>query len=135
MLPFMVLTAVLIIVDLYFGVRAANQRYINSKKEDDRVRPSKALRKTLAKVFEYMCWVILAASLSVTFQAEWINIVVMALVVGNEFISVLDNYLFLHNKKITGIWDAIMKILGKKVGEDLSDIKIEEIPAKKTRKK
>lgn len=127
MLPFLILTVVLVIVDLYFGVQAARLRYVKSGKEDDRVRPSKAIRKTVAKIFEYLCWVILSASLSVSFNAEWINLVVMALVVGNEFISVLDNYLFKHGKKVTGIWSALMKLVGKKVGEDLSDIKIEEI--------
>lgn len=127
MIPFLILTLVLVIVDLYFGVHASRVRFDKTGKEEDRVKPSRAFRKTLNKVFEYICWVILAASLSVTFEQGWINVVVMALVVGNEFISVLDNYLFVHGKKVTGLWSALLKVLGKKVGQDLSDIKIEEL--------
>lgn len=130
MLPFLVLTLILIIVDLYFGIEASNIRYKKSHREEDKVKPSKALRRTINKAFEYICWVILSASLTITFNAEWINIVVMALVVGNELLSVVDNYLFTRGKKIRGLWDVLMKIIGRKIDADLSDVKIEDIDGK-----
>lgn len=127
MVPFLILTAVLILVDLFFGVEAAAVRYRKHHKEEDRPRPSRAIRKTIGKVFEYLCWVILAASLSVSFDQEWISIAVMAFVVMNEIISVIDNYLCVHNKRITGLWPAFFRLLGKRLDADLSGVKVEEI--------
>lgn len=127
MLPFLILSVILIVVDLFFGVEAARKRYARTHAEDDRVRPSKALRKTTNKVFEYLCWVVLSASLSVTFDVQWLNYVVMGLVVGNEVLSVLDHYLFVRGKKITGLWEAILRILGKRLDADLEGIEIKDL--------
>ena len=124
MIPFLILSFILIIVDLIFGIEASKKRYQKSKNEVDRVRPSRALRKTVNKVFEYFCWIILSASLSVSFKVEWINLVVMAFIVANELISVADNYMYVHGKKIHGLSDFFLKLIGKKIDIDTSDIKI-----------
>ena len=124
MIPFLILSLILILVDLIFGIEASKKRYERSHSEIDRVRPSRALRKTINKIFEYACWVILSASLSVSFKVEWLNIAVMAFIVANEMISVIDNYMYVHDKKITGLREFFMKLLGKKMNIDTSDIKI-----------
>lgn len=124
MIPFLILSLILILVDLIFGIEASKKRYEHSHSEIDRVRPSRALRKTINKIFEYACWVILSASLSVSFKVEWLNIAVMAFIVANEMISVIDNYMYVHDKKITGLREFFMKLLGKKMNIDTSDIKI-----------
>lgn len=127
MLPFFILTFILVAVDLVFGIEASRKRYAREHQSDDRVRPSKAIRRTVNKVFEYTCWTILSATLAVTFDAEWINILVMGIVVANEFVSVLDNYLYCHGKKITGLWTVIMRVLGKKIDTDLEGLEITDI--------
>lgn len=127
MVPFLILTAVLVLVDLAFGIEASKVRYNKYQCAEDRVRPSRAIRRTINKVFEYLCWVILSATLAATFDAEWINIAVMGLVVANELVSVLDNYLYCHGKKITGIWTAFMRALGKRIDMDLEGVEITDI--------
>lgn len=124
MIPFLVLSLILILVDLLFGIEASKKRYEYSHSETDRVRPSRALRKTINKIFEYACWVILSASLAVSFDVEWINMAVMAFIVANEMISVVDNYMYVHDKKITGLKEFFLKLIGKKMNIDTSDIKI-----------
>lgn len=126
MLPFIILMFVLIVVDLYFGIEAAKAR---RKREQGApaVRISTAIRKTFNKTVEYLCWVVLAASLSLTFNIDWINHVTLFVVVSNEMLSIVDNYFYVHGKKITGLWEFLAKAIGAKIGVDTSDIKIEDI--------
>lgn len=126
MIPFIILMGVLIVVDLYFGIEAARLR----KKSDSSASPvriSTAIRKTVNKVFEYLCWIILAASLSVTFGKEWISFATLSVVFGNELFSVVDNYFYCHGKKIVGLKDFVLKVVGSKLDVDTSDVHIEEI--------
>lgn len=126
MVPFLLLMLVLITVDLFFGIEAAKAR---KKREPGApsVRASTAIRKTFNKTVEYLCWVVLAASLSITFSVEWINHVTLFVVIANEMLSVVDNYFYVHGKKISGLWEFLAKAIGAKMGVDTSDIKIEEI--------
>lgn len=128
MLPFLIVAVILIIVDLRFGVPAA-------KKRDDRVTFSKGFRKTVNKIADYLCWVVLAATLAVALNEPKINWIVMSLVIINEILSIVENYLFVHGKKISGIHEFFLKIVGKKVGVDTTDLKIESIPEKKHSRK
>lgn len=118
MIPFLIVAAVLIIVDLYFGIRAA-------KKRGEQVRASTAVRKTFGKMFEYICWVTLSASLSMAFELQAIEWVVLGIVMGNELISVAGNYFYTHGYKITGL--DFLKIIKSKTGIDTDDIKVEKI--------
>ena len=61
MLPFLIVAVVVIVVDLVFGIRAARHR-------DEQVRWSRAFRRTVSKLFEYICWITLSSSLSVAFH-------------------------------------------------------------------
>ena len=120
MIPYLIIAVILIIVDLYFGVKAA-------KKRGEKVRASRAFRRTMGKTMEYVCWVILASSLSVAFQTVVIEWVVLGIVMGNELLSVLTNFFELHGYKIKGL--NIFKIVGEKAGIDTSDVTIEKVEA------
>lgn len=120
MIPYLFIALFLIIVDLYFGVKAA-------KKRGEKVRASRAFRRTMGKTMEYVCWVILSSSLSVAFHTVVIEWVVLGIVMGNELLSVLTNFFELHGYKIKGL--NIFKIVGDKAGIDTSDVTIEKVEA------
>ncbi len=58
--PWLLLGMVLVFVDLRFGVLAARVR-------GEEIRPSRAWRRTLNKMVDYLCWVTLAEVCSRTF--------------------------------------------------------------------
>lgn len=118
-MPFIVPALLLIFVDLIFGCMAAKRR-------GEDVRTSRAIRRTVDKIVSYTCWVILSATLAVAFDFPALNKIILGVVMGVELISVVTNYFFMRGKKITGIWETLLKIVGKKVDADLSDIKIED---------
>ena len=118
-LPFIFPCVVLIIVDLMFGCAAAKRR-------GEDVRTSRAIRRTVDKIVSYTCWVILAATLAVAFDMPVINKVILGIVMGVELLSVVTNYFAMRGKKVIGLWEALMRILGKKIDTDLSDVKIED---------
>lgn len=119
MTPFLIVALLLIIVDLVFGIAAARKR-------NEIVRFSRALRRTVNKLVEYACWVILAASLAVAFDYKPLNWILLAVVIGNEMISILTNWLFVHGKKVTGLQEFFLRLLGKKLDADTSSIHIED---------
>lgn len=80
---------VLIIADLRFGVMA-------SKKRGETIRTSRAVRRSVNKLIDYTCWVLLACALEHTF-AEPFHIplmptIVMLVVYGVEINSIFANY-------------------------------------------
>lgn len=118
MVPYLIAALVLISVDLYFGIRAACKR-------GEMIRPSKAIRRTVGKAFEYLCWVSLSATLSVAFDIEAVEWVILGIVMGNEVISITSNWLETHGKTIHGL--NIWKIVGDKANVDLSGVTVEDI--------
>lgn len=118
MTPYLIVAATLILIDLYFGVRASVAR-------GERIRPSRAIRRTLGKTFEYVCWVCLSSSLSVAFEAKAIEWIILGLVMGNEVVSVASNYFEAHGKTLKGL--NIWKIIGSKANIDLSGVTVEDI--------
>lgn len=119
MIPFICIAVVLIIVDLIFGIAAAQRR-------GESVRVSRAIRRTVNKIVEYACWIILSASLAVAFAFDSLNWIILSIVIGNEMISIFSNWMLVHGKKVSGLQDFFLKLLGKKLDTDLSDIKIED---------
>lgn len=122
MIPYLIIAVVLIIVDLFFGIKAARKR-------GEKIRPSRAFRRTMGKTMEYVCWVILSSSLSVAFNTPVIEWVVLGIVMGNEVLSVLTNYFEVHGYKLKGL--NIFKIVGDKAGVDMEDVTLEKIDEKK----
>lgn len=126
MIPFLIVAAILIVVDLYFGIKAA-------KKRGDVVRASTALRKTIGKTFEYICWVTLAASIGVAFEFKALEWVILGLVLGNEVLSIAGNYFYIHGYKLEGF--DLLKFIGKKAGVDTEGIKLEKIEENESNRK
>lgn len=61
--PFLILAVVLVLVDLNFGIAAAKKRKsdaIKAGQSYDPIRFSRAGRRTLNKMTDYICWVTLA---------------------------------------------------------------------------
>ena len=93
MIRFLIPAIPLIVLDLHFGIKAARHRYKRYHREQDRVTFSRALKGTVGKVFEYICWLIIASSMSVAFEEEWIEWGTLAIVFVNEIGSIIGNYL------------------------------------------
>lgn len=85
MLPYLCIAAAVIIIDLVFGIRAA-------KKKGDRIRISRAIRRTIGKAVEYFCWAVLASSLAVATGYTVIETALMLTVIGVELISIVQNW-------------------------------------------
>ena len=115
MLPFLIVAVIVILVDLIFGIRAAQHR-----KEE--VRYSRAFRRTVSKMFEYVCWVTLSSSLAVAFKFPALEWIILGAVILNEVVSIASNWCEVHGIRIKGL--NLPKIIGEKVGVDLSDIEI-----------
>lgn len=115
MLPFLIVAVIVILVDLIFGIRAAQHR-----KEE--VRYSRAFRRTVSKMFEYVCWVTLSSSLAVAFKFPALEWIILGAVILNEVVSIASNWCEVHGIRIKGL--NLPKIIGEKVGVDLSDVKI-----------
>ena len=108
--PWLLLGGVLVIVDLRFGLLAAKAR------EED-IRLSRAWRRTLNKMVDYLCWVTLAEVCSKTFGVSLgtpvVSIAMLFVIYGIELNSCVNNYL--EYKGIKKKWN-FFKLVGK---EDL----------------
>ena len=132
MIPYAIPTIALIALDLVYGIKAAKDR-------GERVRLSTALRKTTTKFFSYVCWIILASTMAMAFNVEWIEWIVLGTVYANEFASVVGNYLETKGLELSwgGVVNALVKLFGRKHGINTEDIDANEIvkPIKQGRNK
>lgn len=141
MLPFALPALVLVMLDLHFGIKAANHRYKKYKRDCDRVTFSKALRGTTGKIFEFACWLILASSMTVAFKMEWIQWATLGIVYVNELGSVIGNYLCTKNIEFSllAFLKAVLVYVGRwfgsKLGVSTDDISFDDVlkPAKQGR--
>ena len=121
---FFILLPILLAADLLFGIKAAGVR-------KERVKRSRAVKRTLNKFVDYVCWLLLAGALGLVFGEPFhipiLPIVVMAIVVSIELESCVVNYFEYKGKKVKFNW---RKMFGKRAGEVLDGI-IEELPDKK----
>ena len=112
----LVIAAVAIVCDLFFGCEAARRR-------GERVRFSRAVRRTGNKVCEYLCWVMLAITISIGFSADWLKYAIFAIIYGNELSSCLSNYFEAKGKRITF---NVFAMLGRRLGiDEIADVKID----------
>ena len=100
--PWLMLGLVLVMVDLRFGLLAAKAR-------SEEIRPSRALRRTLNKMVDYLCWVTLAEVCSRTF----------GITLGNPVVSMAIEY-----KGIKKKWN-FFKLVGKEEMLEDSDTQSE----------
>lgn len=88
--PWLLLGLVLVLVDLRFGLLA-------SKRRGEEIRPSRACRRTINKVIDYLCWVTLAELCSRTFGitlgAPVVSMAMLVVIYGIELNSCVNNYL------------------------------------------
>ena len=107
---------ILIIADLRFGVMA-------SKKRGEVIRTSRAVRRSVNKLIDYTCWVLLACALEHTFAVPFhiplMPTLVMLIVYGVEIDSIFSNY---FEYRDINIKVSIVGFVKKKIG-DLFDIK------------
>lgn len=87
---FLILAIILILGDLRFGIAAA-------KKRGEHIRPSRAVRRSLNKLVDYICWVSIATVVGVNFGSVFglplLSVIIMAVVCVIEMSSIIDNYL------------------------------------------
>lgn len=141
MIPFALPALVLVALDLHFGVKASKHRYQKYKRESDRVTFSRALRGTTGKVFEFTAWLVLASSMTVAFQKDWIQWATLGLVYVNEIGSIIGNYLCTKDIEFSllAFLKAVLVFVGRWVGNKIGvvadDVTFDDVlkPAKQGR--
>lgn len=87
---FLILAIILILGDLRFGIAAARKR-------GEKIRPSRAVRRSLNKLVDYICWLSIATVVGVNFGSVFglplLSVIIMAIVCIIEMSSIIDNYL------------------------------------------
>lgn len=139
MIPFLIPALFLVILDLNFGIKAAKHRYQKYKREADRVTFSRALRGTVGKCFEFLCWIVIASSMTVAFNRDWIQWATLGLVYVNEIGSIIGNYLCTKDIEFSllAFLKAVLVFIGRWVGNKLGivadDVTFDDVlkPAKK----
>lgn len=114
MIPYFFICAIVICLDLWFGVQAAKTR-------KEPVRISRAIRRTLGKTIEYFAWSVLASSLAVATGYEIIQSGLMLIVIGIECISIFQNWLTVKKgKKVTvDLPQVVENVISDKLGADV----------------
>lgn len=84
-----IVAIVLILGDLRFGIMA-------SRKRGEKIRSSRAIRRTINKMVDYICWVsiamVLGDSFGRIFGVPFLAAIIMVIVCGVEISSIFDNY-------------------------------------------
>lgn len=87
--PWLVLGLVLVLVDLRYGVLAARVR-------GEEIRLSRAWRRTINKMIDYLCWVTVAELMGRTFAvslgAPVVSMTMLFIIYGIEISSCVNNY-------------------------------------------
>jgi hypothetical protein len=100
--PYILLALILIVVDFRFGV-ARTKVKLREKikagqeiKDEDKFRPSRAVRRSLNKVVDYICWVTLAgvfgSSFGTLFGIPMLSGCILLIIYGIELNSCYNNY-------------------------------------------
>ena len=120
LLPYLIFALVLMLVDFRFGVAA-------SKKRGEAIRKSRAVRRTLNKLVDYICWISIAWLFGASFGKDLgvpaITYVVLAIIYGIELQSIFDNYFdYKGLKKRFSVLKFFAKIFGKpEIAESMED--------------
>lgn len=128
MLWFFFLAIILILGDLRFGIAAAQKR-------GDKIRPSRAVRRSLNKLVDYICWLSIATVVGINFGTVFgiplLSVIIMAVVCIIEMSSIIDNYFeYKGIKKKVNIIKLIARLFRRPDIEDVLDsTENENIPA------
>ena len=94
---FLLLGLMLILADLRFGIAAA-------KKRGEKIRISRAGRRSINKMVDYLCWILLAGAIGKAFGGPFdipvLPAVILLVVCGLEINSVFMNYFEARGKKV-----------------------------------
>lgn len=94
---FFLLAILITFADLRFGILA-------SKKRGEIVRSSRAIRRTINKLVDYVCWVFLAGTFGQAFghffDERILPALIMLVIYGVEINSCFSNYFEYHGKRI-----------------------------------
>lgn len=122
MIPYAVPGVVLIVLDLIYGLRAAKVR-------GEKTRFSTAIRRTTTKIFSYICWIILASTLSLSFGVKWLEWFVLGLVYANELTSIIGNYLETKGLELSikDLYRFVFRVGAEKVGATMDAAEVEGI--------
>lgn len=117
MLWFLILAIILILGDLRFGIAAA-------KKRGERIRPSRAVRRSINKLVDYICWLSIATVVGINFGTVFdiplLSVIIMAVVCIIEMSSIIDNYLeYKGIKKKVNLIKVIAHIFRRPEVEDV----------------
>ena len=121
LLPFLMLAMLLIIIDSRFGIQA-------SRKRGETIRTSRAIRRAINKLVDYICWITLAGMIGNTFGTAFhiplLSIIVLCVVYSIELTSIFNNYFFYKGikKKFNGL-----KFFSKLTGHTVIEESIENI--------
>ena len=119
LLPFLILAAVLVLVDLNFGVAAAKRRKSDAEKcgrDFEPIRFSRAGRRTLNKITDYICWVTLAGLFGQAFGnilgIPALAAIILLVIYVLELSSCFSNYFEARGiKKKVNLWNFFAKKL------------------------
>ncbi|MFR3329695.1 MAG: phage holin family protein [Odoribacter splanchnicus] len=94
---FLLLGLILIFADLKFGIAAA-------KKRGEKIRISRAGRRTINKIVDYLCWILVAGAMGkafgIPFNIPILPAIILLVVCGLEINSVFMNYFEARGKKV-----------------------------------
>lgn len=126
-LRWMILLAIILILsDFWFGISVSRMQGIE-------IRKSRAGRKTLNKIIDYLCYVLLGAAIGKAIGDPYglnpitVSITIMVLCYCFEIDSIYNHICELHGvKKRYSIWNILWKFITlkfKDVGEAFQDMK------------
>lgn len=121
MIPYAIPAVFLLILDLLYGIKAARSR-------GEKVRASTAIRRSTTKLFSYLCWIILATTLAISFGKTWLEWGTLGIVYANEGLSIVGNYLESKGMSFSmlAVYRWLLKLFAGKVGQ-MSDDEANEI--------
>ena len=126
--PWLLLGAVLVLVDLRFGILASRRR-------GETIRASRAVRRTVNKMMDYLCWVTVAELASrtfgVTIGVPVVSMGTLFVIYAIEFNSCMNNYF--EYKGIKGRFDIWRLIRRRNVSEIIDDATVEAGESEETK--
>lgn len=134
--PLMLFCALCIITDLVFGIA-------ESYKKGIKVRSSRAMRRTLVKGGEYLCFCLLAGSIQMMITDAHLTFPLFSLIVGSciccyEISSIINHWLVLHDRKeinFRRLLTIFLKRKNKVLGELSEEYERQQDGEQKTEKK
>ena len=120
LMPFLLLAVLLIAIDSRFGIMA-------SRKRGEQIRASRAVRRAINKLVDYICWITLAGMIGQTFGTAFhiplLSMIVLCIVYAIELTSIFNNYFFYKGLKLK--FNGL-KFFSKVTGQDVIEESIEK---------